>query len=917
MKTTASYWRYWGKASPATADSAAWHLLPLHSLDVAAVMHCLLEQQTEWLAVLAARWNWQPRALAEHLVFFAALHDIGKFSRSFQRLCPHDSPGLVSCEKARPYTQRHDTLGFLLWLDCLSRTLPENLLPAPRDKLWGEWIRVVCGHHGQPPKEGSSSKLHADDYFLVDDQTAATAFCQDVVALLLPEGLHAPEGISREHSKTVSWPLAGLMVLADWLGSSQAFFRYHSEPLPLDDYWFNHALPAARQAIAHNGLGACVVAPYCGADRLTDFIDYLHTPTPLQHYAATVTLDPGPQLFLLEDVTGAGKTEAALILAHRLMAAGHGKGLYFALPTMATSNQMYRRVGAIYRKLYQPQSAPSIVLAHSARQLVDDFTRTLQQPDHGYGPQEGSASMHCNAWLADGNKKALLAHVGVGSIDQALLAVLPARHQSLRLAGLRDKVLVIDEVHSFDPYVKTLLCQLLRAHAAQGGSAILLSATVPHTVKTGLLNAFRAGLGLAAEYVELDPHYPLTTRLAAQVTLATPCETRAEVRRTVAVQLFDNKAAVLDLIAEEAAAGRCVCWIRNTVDDARQGFAALQARLPAENLHLFHSRFAIGHRLDIENRVLDLFGKHATAAMRRGQVLIGTQVLEQSLDFDADIMISDLAPIDLLIQRAGRLQRHARHADGQPADDGIERRPAPRLCVFGPPPDPEPKADWYGKVFAGAQYVYPDFAKSWLTQQALLAAGCIISPGVPGQTGAVRQLVEAVYGDDAEARVPAALQQASARCLGEAMSQADIARFNSLELGKGYCEGSSHFWDEEANIPTRLGAETRTVYLAEAGDTPESGLRPLYRDADPLRQWSMSAIRLPSHQLQALSADWQQRFAAALAQLHSEQPWMSEFDLVLPLQPDEQAGQWIGHGCDADGRPVTVRYGLEQGGVLR
>ncbi|AVY96082.1 hypothetical protein DAI18_12520 [Microvirgula aerodenitrificans] len=94
-------------------------------------MHCLLEQQTEWLAVLAARWNWQPRALAEHLVFFAALHDIGKFSRSFQRLCPHDSPGLVSCEKARPYTQRHDTLGFLLWLDCLSRTLPDNLLPAP------------------------------------------------------------------------------------------------------------------------------------------------------------------------------------------------------------------------------------------------------------------------------------------------------------------------------------------------------------------------------------------------------------------------------------------------------------------------------------------------------------------------------------------------------------------------------------------------------------------------------------------------------------------------------------------------------------------------------------------------------------------------------------------------------------------
>ena len=906
-----AYWRYRGKSSPRDEAGDRWHLLPFHMLDVAAVMEALLDQRPAWVQVCAASLGWGVAQFRAAAVYFALLHDLGKFARSFQSILPPGSADLVPVDRAPRYAERHDTLGYLLWMDHLRSNLPAEVLPAAEHARWEAWIRIVCGHHGRPPREGDSKRLYADDHFLADDMDAALVFACDAAALAGP----LPQPVD-DLDPRIAWQLAGLMVLADWLGSNQFYFPYRAQPMALADYWADHARPAGRRAVTASGFAVCRSAAYAGADQLTDFIPYLSAPTPLQRYAATAPLADGPQLFLLEDVTGAGKTEAALILAHRLMAAGLADGLYFALPTMATANQMYRRVGGVYRGLFAKDEKPSLVLAHSARQLVEDFALSVQRGGQPYVKDDASACMSCNAWLADSNKKAMLAQAGVGSIDQALLAVLPVRHQSLRLIGLASKVLVIDEVHSFDPYVRTLLAGLLRLHAAQGGSAVLLSATVPERIKRELLNAYRQGLAQPDLNQSFPPAYPLASHLCSGSFDQQTCETRHEVKRRVRVEQLHDEADVIELIVRQAQAGRCVCWVRNTVNDARRAFELLKEAIPQDRLHLFHSRYAMGHRLEIEDKVLDAFGKDSDAAARAGRVLLGTQVLEQSLDFDVDVMVSDLAPIDLLIQRAGRLQRHVRQANGDlwpretVAERRVEQRSEPVLYVYGPQPDDDAKADWYGRLFPDAQYVYPDFAALWQTQQALLAAGCIVSPGEIGEAGAVRQLVEAVYGGASERETPPALQEAANKCLGEAMSERSMALFNELNWQKGYCEDSSKHWVEESGVATRLADETKLVYLAEVRD---DALQPLCQSADSRVQWQLSALRVDAKRLKELSPAWKQRWKAPLDRLAQELPWLSEYDLVLPLVAGERAGVWLGQGVDARGREVELRYSLALG----
>ncbi len=854
MATNASdipaFFRYWGKADNKFARDAPCHLLPFHALDVAAVGHVLLHASPVRTKLLADSLHMDAETLVSFFVYSLALHDLGKFARSFQGLASPPLPFLVQ-PAALPYRERHDSLGAQAWYEKLliPRLHERQQAGASRLDLMDEedalslWMGCFFGHHGKPVQRGGAPLNAA---FLEEDLRALAAFARATEGLLQPawpSELLGDEAWRKEVLAPASWQIAGLAVLADWLGSNADIFAYQAEPAPLEQYWDETALPRARRALAETGLlHHPHPVSYPGFTSAFGF-----RPTPLQAWAETVPLAEAPQLFLLEDISGAGKTEAALTLAHRLLAECQHEGLYFGLPTMATSNAMYRRLGGYYRRLYSPDAEPSLILAHGARDLNEAFRQSVvlsTSYDAPYTRTEDSAGSACRAWLADNRKKALLAEVGVGTIDQALLAVLPRKHQPLRLLGLARKVLIVDEVHAYDTYTSHLLKALLDAHARQGGSAILLSATMPRILREDLVGAWQQGRGENTAGTLNNDSFPLATHVQGAEVDETPLAASHFSGRNLPVEFVHTTEEALDLVLDAAREGRCACWIRNTVDDAIAAYQQVSEQLASpEQAMLFHARFTMADRQRIENAALQRFGSDSTAADRQGQVLVATQVVEQSLDLDFDVLVTDLAPIDLVIQRAGRLQRHRRDTRGNRVDHAPagEDRAAPTLHVLAPEWTDSPDPDWLPPPLRGTGYVYPDTAQLWNTCRILREEGAIRLPE------RARTLLEAVHGDTHV--LPEGLQDTHYKDYAEQNVARSVARFNALQPEQGYqiqLDGAG--WDDDQELGTRLSNE-KTISVALVKET-DGRLLPLHEHER--HPWAMSTVQLRESQARRL-----------------------------------------------------------------
>jgi CRISPR-associated endonuclease/helicase Cas3 len=894
----APFFRYWGKTS---GDD--YHLLPYHALDVAAVGCEYLTQYPRLCRFLARALGVREDDLPRWISFFLALHDAGKFAEPFQSQQPALFEMLQGRHGRSNYAIRHDTLGYWAWMEWLAPLMSrEDWLGLGSNsrsyRRLTSWVCAVTGHHGQPPKEEAlqQQRLTLFNAFPEPDQQALRTFARAVRALFWGDAAPpAALALRSEALKQASWWLAGLTVLADWLGSNRSYFAFRRDSMPLVDYW-HHARATARWALRESG--ALPPHPASPQPFSVLFPNLAHYPlTPLQQLASDLPLLAGPQLFVLEDLTGAGKTEAALLLAHRLLAAGSGDGLYFALPTMATANAMYRRMEAFYPRLFAASTPPSLVLAHSARELVDPFQRSIPAAVEDDYPTDDAApaGARCAAWLADNRKKALLAPVGVGTIDQALLGILPARHQCLRLAGLFGKVLLVDEVHANDAYMHRLSCALLEFHAAAGGSAILLSATLPRKMRQELADAFQRGCG--GEKVKLtEPTYPLLTRVTSEGGQEWPVAAQPTRRRRVDVTRLDSWEALLAAVVEAAQAGRCVCWVRNTVADAREAYQALTERWPLEQLDLFHARFAMGDRLAMEERVLQQFGSDSKAKDRRGRILVATQVVEQSLDLDFDVLVSDLAPIDLLIQRAGRLCRHPRDREGNRAT--TEQRDTPHLWLYGPAPDDEVLATWYRTMFPRAAFVYSNPAQLWRGARLLAERGGFTLPDE------ARELIESVFGADA-LPAPPALDDADFKAWGEDRGKAAQAQNLSLALDNGYSREGFAWWDDTLT-PTRLGeAETTLVLMRWDGHA----LTPWCDGSHP---WALSQVKMR----QTLAAEpapvTDAALAAALVAWRESQPGGGRWLLAVPLT-EVRSGVWRGEVRTRQGESLGLHYDRRMG----
>lgn len=371
-----SIYHYWGKSRRGETDGGDdYHLLCWHSLDVAAVGYWMVINNIYFIDHYLKKLGIQDKEqAAQFFAWILCWHDIGKFAHSFQQLYRHEALNIFN-EPTRHYEKiAHTTLGYMLWNSWLSECPelfpPSSLSVRKSKRVMALWMPVTTGHHGRPPEA-----IQELDHFRQQDKDAARDFLLRIKALFplitLPEAWDEDEGI--DQFQQLSWFISAAVVLADWTGSASRYFPRTAEKMPVDTYW-QQALAKAQTAITLFPSAANVSA-FTGIETLFPFIQH---PTPLQQKALELDINvDGAQLFILEDVTGAGKTEAALILAHRLMAAGKAQGLYFGLPTMATANAMFERMANTWLALYQPDSRPSLILAHSARRLMDRFNQSI------------------------------------------------------------------------------------------------------------------------------------------------------------------------------------------------------------------------------------------------------------------------------------------------------------------------------------------------------------------------------------------------------------------------------------------------------------------------------------------------------------------------------------------------------------
>ncbi len=757
---------------------AVWHML-----DVAAAAE---------LIVASGPLRRLPQGWQRGIVFLIALHDCGKISKAFR--------AQIETRRPPPEHCRHWQLSLqmLLQLDeVLAGVLGGE--EVPREVLYA----AVAGHHGRPPARDMGAIGRKQRAQI---GPAAMAAGQDWMELLAPLFADASlAGMSEAEAKRLSWLVSGTTVQADWIGSNADWFPFTGPEPSVAEYW-EIARGQAQVALGKAGLLQSQPANPSPQDLIGGDL------RPMQAAVAAVALPDGPCLALIEDATGAGKTEAALILAQRMIAAGKAGGLFFALPTMATSEAMFSRMRPMLRRLFQGE--PSLALLHGKRALSENFTQV--RGAQGGRPEDAA----CAAWIADDRRLSLLAEIGVGTIDQALMAVLPTRFNTLRMAALAGRVLIVDEAHSYDPYMEEELRALLRFHAAFGGSAIVMTATLPKAMREGYVQAFQRGLG-AVVPVELPDAYPALSMIGAQSTTR-PVDPHPATCRRIDIRALPDTASALALLKTASGLGAACLWVRNAVDDAIAAVTALRAEgIEAE---LLHARFAMCDRMEIESRVLGRFGKQGVG--REGRVLVATQVVESSLDLDFDLMISDLAPIGALIQRAGRLWRHM---DLRPA----ERRPVPGPSLHVVMPDPgevtEPR--WLHHVLEAGAWVYP-LDVQWRTAQALVEAGAIVAPE------GLRDLIEAVHGAD-PAPVPKALERAEVESFGRARAEAGQAHHHILKLPQGFAAVENIFSDE--SFPTRLGEKQMTLILTRRSP---SGLVPWAEDPWPVRAQALSEVQM-------------------------------------------------------------------------
>ena len=475
----------------------------------------------------------------------------------------------------------------------------------------------------------------------------------------------------------------GLCNLADWIGSNELWFPYVDEPR---DGYIDIARDRAGRAVDSIGVGLATQrqsAAQAGVPGLTGLFPHVAEANAIQEAVYRAPLDE--RWVIIESETGSGKTEAALWRFARMYEAGLVDGLYFALPTRAAAKQIFDRVNRFVTNMFPADGRPEPVLA------VPGYLRSGDahgQRLHDYEVWWDDHAADGRRWAAESPKRFLTAQIAVGTVDQVMLGALKVKNAHMRAAGLARNLLVVDEVHASDAYMSEVLAAVLDAHLGAGGYALLMSATLGSTARHRWLRRDAVDAPTLAEAIDA-PYSAVST--SSQMTDAGENDRRKDVSILAEPEMRDFS-AVAARAMEAAQAGAKVLVVRNTVDYA---IRTQEALLDAAGTYatgllfsvngvptLHHGRFAAVDRELLDSEIERRLGRGRPAG---ALVVVGTQTLEQSLDIDADLLITDLCPADVLLQRIGRLHRHRQNDDSRPA--GHDR---PHCIVLTPGDDLSP-----------------------------------------------------------------------------------------------------------------------------------------------------------------------------------------------------------------------------------
>lgn len=701
----------WGKARvvPSAmsgedpAGAAPRHHLAHHSMDVAAVFLRLAGSAVARDRMETAAKRDLTEIDLHRLAALAFLHDIGKLHPAFQA-------------KAWPkgYWRRalggHTTESWsfvLLAHERREHPFHGLVREMARWGLFEPLIAAMFAHHGRPVSPPSRPTM--DDWpssphydWREEAATMGSALQRWFPVAFQPAANPLPEKAQFQHL------VAGFASLADWIGSDVRFFRY-VEPYKPD--YDATAHENARQTIAAIGQGDRVrLPPPPGFQELTGFA----TPNPAQDVIGAV--EPTARLVILEAETGSGKTEAALWRFAKLFSARKVSSLYFALPTRAAARQLHGRVQHALDRVFG-DDAPDAVLAIPGALKAGDHEGTRLPGWEVRWDDEESAP---NRWAAEHATRFLSAEVAVGTVDQAMLAGLMVKHAHMRGSALSRSLLVVDEVHASDSYMTAVLRPLVEAHLAVGGYVLLMSATLGAISRATWQNEPVPPLADA----QAAPYPAVWVRGESAPRVPESTATRAkEVRPMIVPTMAPARAA--EIARDAARAGAKVLLIRNTVQAAVETWQAVQdlgagdlLLQVAEGPALHHSRFAAEDRALLDEAVEHELARDRSSST--GCIVVGTQTLEQSLDIDADFLVTDLCPMDVLLQRIGRLHRHdlSERPDGFNAARVMIMVPEHGLGAFVEPRFENGLGAWRTRN-GDWHYIYGDLTVLELTRQLI------------------------------------------------------------------------------------------------------------------------------------------------------------------------------------------------------